>query len=66
MGLLNFMVDMSQSERLGDHDDEIKELKANVAQLSRWVISLNEQIKELKNERAIERTGDQSKNPNGE
>jgi len=46
MGVLNFIVDMSQEGRLGEHDDRIKELEEKVDILYEWVLYLNKQLKE--------------------
>ena len=57
MGVLNFIVDAGQSGQLSEHDDEIATLKENVAMLSRWVLYLNEQIEEMKNDRIQKQEG---------
>lgn len=48
MGVWNFMVDMGQSAKLSEHDDEIADLKEKVEILKDWVDYLSEELKLLK------------------
>ena len=48
MGLINFMVDMSQSERLSDHDERIEKLEKDLETARAWIEYLMKEIEELK------------------
>lgn len=50
MGVLNFVVDMSQEGRLADHEERIEELEKKIEMMSMWIGQLHEQLKEKQND----------------
>ena len=50
MGVLNFVVDMSQEGRLSDHEERIEELEKKIEMMALWIGQLNEQLKEKQND----------------
>lgn len=50
MGAWNFIVDMSQEGRLGDHQERIEELEEKVEILHEWVLYLRKQLEEKQND----------------
>lgn len=53
MGVLNFVVDMSQEGRLSDHEERIEELEKKIEVMSEWIGQLRNELKEKQNEQSI-------------
>ena len=50
MGVLNFVVDVSQESRLNDHDERIEELEKKIEMMAEWIGQLRKEMKEREND----------------
>lgn len=58
MGIVNLLVDLSQSARLDTHDEEIEKLKKDMETARVWIEFLNKQLEEMRNAKSnIDGTG---------